>query len=155
MKYLFLLIVILLAAAPILAKAEDMSAGNKGLPAIFKRVGYQQTYFCAVVKITVADERIRPYIGSQLSLDDIGSFAVLKEFHIMGAGGDSRPRLLERRAMSYTEAVAQLESNEDCGAGEKEMTQAEWHDEWAKSIAIDSGRAVDSSFIGSPSSSAE
>ncbi|MGZ3695464.1 MAG: hypothetical protein ACXWQO_15225 [Bdellovibrionota bacterium] len=144
MKYLFLLLVILLAAVPYMARAEDFSAQNKGLPAVFKRVGFHQTYFCAVVKVTNADERVRDYIGRELSLNDIGSYAVLKEFHIMGAGGDGHPRLLERRAMSYLEAVAQLDSNPDCGAGEKELTQAEWHDEMVKSIALDNGASSSS-----------
>ncbi len=139
MKYFLLLLILMLAAAPYMAKAEDMSSGNRDLPAIFKRVGYQQSYFCAVVKVTHADERVSDLIGSQISIDAIGSYTVLKETHIGHGGGDGFPRPLKKTGMSYEEAVGYLTSHEDCGAGQPELSESEWRAEMDARISDERG----------------
>lgn len=134
MKYLLILIAMLLAAAPILAKAEDFTKMNGGLPAVFKRVGFRQSYYCAVVKISYSEPRVRDHIGQEFSLDDIGFYAVLKEFHINGAGGDGYPRLLKKTSMSLTQAAEEIQTNPDCGAGEKEISDADFREEFRLSL---------------------
>ena len=126
MKKLILTLSLFAALIPGLARAEDFTGQNRGLPATFKRVESQQTYFCAVVKISLADERVRDHIGKEFSLDDIGSYNVLNEVHVGLAGGMGAPRFLKKGVMSYLEAVEQLETNPDCGAGLRELTDAEW-----------------------------
>lgn len=131
MKYLILLLLLMLAAAPLMARAEDFTNENKGLPVVFKRGADLTTYFCAVAKVSHADARISPYIGSQLSLDDIGSYVVLYESHIALAG-ESSERILGGKAMSYTEAVQQLGTNDKCGANVKDAADEEWRAELDK-----------------------
>lgn len=127
----------ILAFLPLSARAQDISAQNRGLPGIHVRTESRRAFTCVVLEITHADHRAEPFIGREFSPADLGRYTVLNDVHVMGETSSdvNRPHLLQKESQTLAQATAELSRNPDCGAGERELTDAEWKEEFERYLA--------------------